>query len=106
MVLVAVAACEAATPSATAVLVPGAVAANPCEQAVVERAEAERDQGLDEASLREPDVYRTCTLAELEAGNAKLLDQYRYPGDLRTHVGRRCLRLISPYRGTKLCESL
>jgi hypothetical protein len=40
------------------------------------------------------------------AANDKLANGHRYTGDIHTHVGRRCLRLTSLYRGSRLCESL
>jgi hypothetical protein len=104
MLLLAVAGCEP-EPSPPSVLMSGTSADSRCEQAVVARAEDQRDGGAA-SGIREEDVYRACTFAELEAANAKLAEEYRYGGNLRTHVGRRCLRLISPYRGTRLCESL
>jgi hypothetical protein len=54
----------------------------------------------------EGDVFRACTYQEFVAANTGLAERYRYTGDLQNHVGRRCLRLTSLYRGSRLCESL
>ena len=97
--------CEpVATPAP--VLASGAAAQNGCERAVVARAELARDQGATAAEALEGDVYAACTFDEFVTANDKLADGHRYTGDIHNHVGRRCLRLISLYRGSRLCESL
>ena len=105
MALLMLAACEAEV-AAEPVLASGAVAQNDCERAVVARAELARDQGATAAEALEGDVYAACTFDEFVAANDKLADGHRYTGDIHNHVGRRCLRLISLYRGSRLCESL
>lgn len=100
-------ACSGAAPSsAVPVLAAGASAENECERQVVARAEAARDGGTSAAERLDGDVYAACTYDEFVAANAKLADGFRYTGDVQNHVGRRCLRLISLYRGSRLCESL
>ncbi|HEX2195265.1 MAG TPA: hypothetical protein VHK63_09960 [Candidatus Limnocylindria bacterium] len=106
VVLVVAVACQGAQPSAPSVLLAGEAVANDCDRAVVARAELERDQGSAAAAELEHGIYRACTFDQFAVANDKLLVPYRYEGDLHTHVGRRCLRLISPYHGTRLCESL
>jgi hypothetical protein len=108
VILVAVILVAGCAPVATPepVLASGAVAQNECERAVVARAELARDEGATAAEALEGDVYAACTFDEFVAANAKLADGYRYTGDIHNHVGRRCLRLISLYRGSRLCESL
>jgi hypothetical protein len=98
--------CQAPTsPSPPAVLRPGEVAENSCETAVVARAERVRDQGPAGAEQLEADIFSTCTYAEFRAANAKMADGYRYPGDGRSYVGRNCLRVFAPYRGSRLCQT-
>jgi hypothetical protein len=101
-----VAACADAASSAAPVLVAGASAENDCERQVVARAEAARDGGATAAERLDADVYAACTYDEFVAANDKLADAFRYTGDIQNHVGRRCLRLTSLYRGSRLCESL
>jgi hypothetical protein len=103
--LLVLAACEAGASPET-VLAPGRSAESDCERAVVARAELARDEGATAAERLEGDVYASCTYDEFVAANDNLADGHRYSGDLRTHVGRRCLRLTSLYRGSRLCETL
>ncbi len=103
--VLALAACEAA-PTPEPVLAAGASADTACERAVVARAELARDSGATAAEALEGDVYAACTFEEFVGANDKLADGHRYTGDIENHVGRRCLRLISLYRGSRLCESL
>ena len=105
VMMLALAGCEA-LPTPEPVLAAGASADTACERAVVARAELARDEGAAAAESLDGDVYAACTYDELVAANAKLADGHRYTGDLNNHVGRRCLRLISLYRGSRLCESL
>jgi hypothetical protein len=103
--MLTLAGCEpGATPQP--VLATGQSAETDCERAVVARAELVRDEGAAAAERLDPDVYAACTYPEFVAANDKLANSYRYTGDIRTHVGRRCLRLTSLYRGSRLCESL
>jgi hypothetical protein len=88
------------------VLAAGQSAETDCERAVAARAELARDEGATAAERLDPDVYRACTYPEFVVANDKLANGHRYTGDLRTHVGRRCLRLTSLYRGSRLCETL
>jgi hypothetical protein len=92
-------------PPVAPVTQPGRTPTNACELAVVARAEFLRDHGVAGSEALESDIFGTCTYAEFRAANARMADDYRYPGDGRAYVGRNCVRVFALYRGSRLCQS-
>jgi len=106
LVLLAACAWEPTEPSVgVPVTVQDRTPGNACERAVVARAEFIRDRGAAGSEALESEIFRTCTYAEFVAANSMMADDYRYPGEARSYVGRNCVRLFSLYRGSRLCET-
>jgi hypothetical protein len=94
---------DATQEAGSGVLRPGEEAENECERAIL--AQHEHAGGPDEEHLRLVEMtFDACTFDQFAAFNAKVTDEYKYPGrDGRGYVKRTCR---SSFEGSLLCETV